>query len=74
MQTSKMKRLLSLLLAVIMLTGILASVKVFAEETDDEEPVSAEPETAGTEITIHDNLAGGDAGNPYTDYRERYKA
>ncbi len=73
MHMSKAKRALSLLLAVMMLAGTLFSVNVFADETEDGGE-AAEPAQAGTEITIHDDLAGGDAGNPYTDYRERYKA
>lgn len=77
MQMSKMKRLLSLLLTVLMLFGAFTSVNVFADEIEELDVATQgfENEIATeTEVTFHSNLAGGDSGNPYIDYRSRHIA
>lgn len=59
-----------------MLAGTLAALPAFAAEDGGSSSGSGNGSTGAgtTEIKFHDNLAGGDAGNPYKEYLERHKA
>ena len=77
-------KLLSCLLAVLMIAGTFASVAVFADEDvtvgdtgniinpseDDEKSQNGTEKQTG--ITFHDDLSGGDAGNPYLEYKQKH--
>ena len=80
MQKSPFKKLLAGFLASLMLVGALAAVPVFAAGDDGGSGSEAGGSASGsgsdtaTDIEFHDNLAGGDAGNPYKEYLERHPA
>ena len=57
-----------------MLAGTLAALPAFAAEDGKDSSGSGNGSTGTTEIKFHDDLAGGDAGNPYKEYLERHKA
>lgn len=79
MQKSTFKKLLAGFLASLMLIGAFAALPAYA--TDGSGTISTgstgSSENTGstkTEIEFHNNLAGGDAGNPYKQYLERHPA
>lgn len=76
MQKSPFKKLLAGLLASLMLVGTLSVLPVFAAEDEDSasDSGSTSTGTGSTEIKFHDDLSRGDAGNPYKEYLDRYKA
>ena len=80
MQKSPFKKLLAGFLASLTLVGALAAVPVFAAGDDGGSGSEAGGSASGsgsdtaTDIEFHDNLAGGDAGNPYKEYLERHPA
>ena len=74
MQKSPFRKLLAGLLASLMLAGTLAALPAFAAEDGKDSSGSGNGSTGTTEIKFHDDLAGGDAGNPYKEYLERHKA
>ncbi len=83
MQMSFLKKLLTGFLAMLLLAGAFAVIPVSAATANEDAAVgSGDADTdAGTDesekttdITFYDKLASGDAGNPYLDYRDRYKA
>lgn len=76
MQKSPFKKLLAGLLASLMLVGTFSVLPVFAAEDEDSasDSGSTSTGTGSTEIKFHDDLSRGDAGNPYKEYLDRYKA
>ncbi len=81
MQKSPFRKLLAGFLASLMLVGTLSALPVFAAEedggSDSGSGTTGSGSSAGsdeTEIEFHDDLAGGDAGNPYTEYLGRHPA
>lgn len=66
MQNSFFKKLLTGFLAVVLLCGSISALPVSAEETESESYMYT-----GSDILddyLHNNLAAGDAGQPYLDY------
>ena len=85
MQQSLAKKLIVGLMAALLLVGSFAAIPVSAADDDKDVTTgegSADTDTENgtveempeTDIKFHDNLAGGDAGKPYLEYRDRYKA
>ncbi len=84
MQKSLTKKLLTGFLAAWLLVGSFSVIPVSAEENEEDAEIGTEDtedtetgtedELPETDIKFHDNLAGGDAGNPYLEYRDRYPA
>ena len=84
MQTSLVKKLFVAFMAALLLAGSFAAVPVSAAEgaqdavTGTESTEGTTPGTDAelpkTDIIFHDDLSGGEAGSPYLEYRDRYKA
>jgi len=84
MQKSLAKKLLVGFMAALLLVGSFAAVPVSAAENDEDAAIGTEgtedteagteEEMPETDIKFYDNLAGGEAGKPYLEYRDRYQA
>ncbi len=84
MQQSLARKLLVAMMAMLLLVGSFAAIPVSAstgsksttvgQSTASDITTGTEEATPETDIKFHDNLAGGDAGNPYLGYRDRYQA
>ncbi len=79
MQKSPFKKLLAGFLAALMLSGSISVIPVFGAdgESDAGSDVGGSGSASGsgkTDIEFYDDLAAGDAGNPYKEYLERHPA
>ncbi len=89
MQKSLFKKLMAFMLATLLLASVFTAVPVYAADGATAKAngsSAASSSTAssqdrvdkvaieGTEIIFHQDMAGGDAGRAYLEYRDRYKA